>query len=125
MKNRSALFGIISIILIFGFILVGCDIGTGGEKTEGDDTSAFVGTWKSSDNGQTLVLTKDTFTRTTSSNNVTTGPYTIKDGEFRAKSSQGTWSGVWTLEVVTEGKEFKLSYKSGATEIGTGTWTKQ
>jgi hypothetical protein len=47
MKNK--LFTVLGVLLIFGFVLVGCDTGTGGGGSEGDVWSLLLGTWKSDD----------------------------------------------------------------------------
>jgi hypothetical protein len=46
---KSKLFVVLGILLVFGFVLVGCDTGTGGGGSGSGVWSLLLGTWKSDD----------------------------------------------------------------------------
>jgi hypothetical protein len=58
MTNKKLLVGILGILLVFSFVLAGCDHGGGG-----DDTDVFAGTWigEGKEQGHTMVASDGSY----------------------------------------------------------------
>jgi hypothetical protein len=117
MKNKRFLVVLISLMLVCGFALVGCENGTTDEE---QDDNPFIGTWelKDKDGTYSFIITNDSWTFKNNGEDDEKGTYTYQDSSITLVATH-EWDSDTNKWTQIDEESFTLTLSQDKTELAT------